>query len=151
MVWERTPYFAERDINVIDNKPDHIWMASCTSGLTHILTILRFWVFLKALTTSTKCLDHSYSVVQAKVCLRMLIFGDFHRAQNGPTLISDQVKKSEVDVSKNLKRKNGSLLNKQGEFYWISPTVHSRVTIHKKNVKKSHNNLKYMIKQINTN
>ena len=33
----------------------YIWMASCTSGLTHISTILWFWVFLKALTTSFIC------------------------------------------------------------------------------------------------
>ena len=49
-------------------------------------------------------------MVQAKV------FGVYHRAQNGLTLTSDQVKKSEMDVFKNLKRKNGSLLKKRGNF-----------------------------------
>ena len=72
----------------------HNWMASCTTGLTHILTILSvFWGLLpQALTDKrAKCLDQSHSVVQAKVCLRMMLFDDFHRAQNGLTLTSDQV------------------------------------------------------------
>ena len=40
-----------------------------------------------------------------------------------------------MDVSKNLKRKNGSLLKKRGEFYSISATVHPRVIIQINNVK----------------
>ena len=62
-------------------------------------------------------------------------FWRFSKSTNGLTLTCDQVKKSEMDVSKNLKRKNGSLLKKLGEFYSISATVQPRVIIHKNNVK----------------
>ena len=53
----------------------------------------------------TKVLRPITFLVQAKVCLRMLLFDDFQRAQDCLTLTSDQVKKSEMDVSNNLNRK----------------------------------------------
>ena len=62
-------------------------------------------------------------------------FWRFSWSTNGLVLTADQDKKSEMDVSKNLKRKNGSLLKKRGEFYSISATVYPRVIIHKNNVK----------------
>ena len=63
-------------------------------------------------------------------------FDDFSESPNGVFLTSYQVKMSEMDVSKSLKREKTSLLKNRGEFYSISATVHPRVIIHKNNVKK---------------
>ena len=43
-------------------------------------------------------------------------FWRFSESPNGLTITSDQVNKSEMDVSKSLKRENSSLLKTQGEF-----------------------------------
>ena len=80
------------------------------SGLTLILTILIFWVFLIVLTTG-------FIWQKSQVPRPITFFGtnqslfthaafcQFSESTNGLTLTSDQVKKSEMDVSKCLKEK----------------------------------------------
>ena len=75
----------------------------------------------------------------------------FSKSKNGLTLTSDQAKKSEMDVSNDLKRKKQFSAEEARRILLDISDSASSGDYTLKQSKKSHNNLKYKIKQINTN